>query len=194
MPVGMIDLHGAIMVPVTVSFPTGLAGLFVMLGARQGDCHLVVAGYSPEMLLAVRLFLVTIMSMLITAISVGVTMLQLRPEQPGLFFGTNLVQALKYGFLGAIAGTFLSSISGTYLVFFVPMIDVGILQNPMFGRESIDLWVRSLPGYAPTEVLMDVSFSSRFDTFGMLILAAAYLLAIALLAAVLFRQVMKLRR
>ena len=194
MPVGMIDLHGAVMVPMTVAFLTGLAGMFVMLGARQGDHRLVVAGYSPEMLLGVRLLLITAIGLLITAVSVGVTLLFFRPEQPGLFFAVNLVQALQYGFLGAIAGTFLSAISGTYLMFFFPMIDAGIIQNPMFGRESVDLWVKFLPGYLPTEALMDVSFSARFDTAGTVALALGYLLAIGLVAAVLFRRVMKLRR
>ena len=192
--VGMIDLHGAVMVPMTVAFLTGMAGLFVMLGARQGDHRLVVAGYSPEMLLGVRLLLITGVGLLITAVSVGVTLLFFRPEQLGLFFAVNLIQALQYGFLGAIAGTFLSSISGTYLMFFTPMIDVGIIQNPMFGRESVDLWAKMLPGYLPTEALMDVSFSPRFDSAATLALALSYLLATGLVAAILFRRVMKLRR
>lgn len=191
--VGMTDLHGAVMVPMTVAFLTGLAGLFVMLGARQGDHRMVVAGYSPEILLGVRLLLITTIGLLITTVSVGVTLIFFRPEQLGLFFAVNLVQALQYGFLGSIAGTFLSSISGTYLMFFFPMIDIGIIQNPMFGRETIALWIKFLPGYLPTEVLMDVSYSAHFDTIGPLALAIIYLIGIVLLATTLFRSVMKLR-
>src|SRR3546814_19160530 len=36
-PVGMRNLHGAIMVPMTVSFLAGLLGLFVMIVSRRSE-------------------------------------------------------------------------------------------------------------------------------------------------------------
>ncbi len=84
--------------------------------------------------------------------------------------------------------------SGTYIMFFVPMIDYGFVQNPMFGRESVAWWVRMLPGYGPTEVLVDASFSERFDALHGLVLSLGYVAAAALIAALLFWQVMHARR
>ncbi len=192
--VGTVNLHGAIMVPITVAFLSGILGLFVMLGAREGDRRLVVAGYSPTLLLTVRLVIVAVISLVITAIAVGVTLVSFRPDQLGLFFLANLISALQYGFLGAIVGTFLSAMSGTYLIFFAPMIDVGVLQSPMFSRENIGLWVKFLPGYAPMEMLMDVSFSTSFNTGSFLLISLVYALAIAVAAGILFDRVVAIRR
>ena len=131
---GMPDLHGALMVPMTAAFLSGFVGLFVMFNAREGDRRLVIADYSLSNLLAVRLTMILLLSLAITFLSVGVTLISFRPEQPGLFFLVNLISALQYAFLGAVAGTFLNAISGTYLMFFGPMIDIGLVQNPMFLR------------------------------------------------------------
>ena len=187
-PVGMPDLHGAVMVPMTVAFLAGILGMFVMLSSREADRRLVNAGYPPFLLLLVRLGIITIISVSITILAVGITFIDFVPEQPGLFFLINLVSALQYAFIGAVVGTFLSAMSGTYLMFFMPMIDIGIVQNPMFARGDVDWWVKALPGYTPMEVLMDVSFTPAFDTAGELGLALVYLLGLAAVGATLFWQ------
>ena len=129
--IALPDLHGSLMVPMTVSFLSGLLGLFVMLSAREGDRRLVVAGYSPTLLLVNRLFIVALMALVVTLISVGVTFISFRPEQPLLFFLINLVSALQYGFLGAVAGTFLGAMSGTYLI---RAVSVGV---PSRGQDQV---------------------------------------------------------
>lgn len=188
-PVGMVKLHGALMVPMTVAFLGGILGLFVMLSSREADRRLVASGYPLVLLLAVRLSIISMLSFLVTLIAVGVTLIDFRPPQPGLFFATNLVSALHYAFIGAVAGTFLSAMSGTYLMFFLPMIDLGLVQNPMFPRESVAWWVKALPGYTPMEVLLDVSFSDGFDTASDLAIALAYLAALVALGMTLFWRV-----
>ncbi len=144
--VGMADLHGALMVPMTVAFLAGILGLFVMLSSREADRRLVSAGYPLGRLLAVRLGIVAGMTLVITLIAVGVTLIDFRPPQLGMFFLVNLLSALHYAFLGAVVGTFLSPMSGTYLMFFVPMIDIGLIQNPMFPRDAVAWWAQLLPG------------------------------------------------
>jgi hypothetical protein len=71
-------------------------------------------------------------------------------------------------------------------MFFMPMIDIGIVQNPMFVRGEVAWWVKALPGYTPMEVLMDVSFTPGFDTSAELALALIYLLGLAAIAGTLF--------
>lgn len=179
-PVGMAKLHGAIMVPMTVAFLSGILGLFVMLTSREADRRLVASGYPLLLLLAVRLALITALSLLITALAVGFTLIDFRPPQLGLFFLINFISALHYAFIGAVVGTMLSAMSGTYLMFFLPMIDLGLLQNPMFPRDNVSWWVTLLPGYTPMGVLIDVSFSDGFDTGVELAVALLYLAALAL--------------
>ncbi len=186
---GMPDLHGALMVPMTVAFLSGFVGLFIMYNAREGDRRLVIAGYSLGTLLAVRLTMILALSLMITLLAVGVTLLSFRPEQFGLFIVANLISAMQYAFIGAVAGTFLSAISGTYLMFFAPMIDIGLVQNPMFPRDSVQWWAKLLPGYAPMEMLTDVSFTAGFDTLSFLGFSLLYTLAFAAIAAVLFTRV-----
>lgn len=128
-PVGMLKLHGAIMVPMTVTFLGGILGLFVMLSSREADRRLVAAGYPLLLLLAVRLSIIAALSLLIMVIAVGVTLIDFRPPRLGLFFAINFVAALHYAFIGAVAETLLSAMSGTYLMF-MPMIDLCLVQNP----------------------------------------------------------------
>lgn len=185
-PVGMVNLHGAVMVPITVAFLAGILGMFVMLSSREADRRLVHAGYPPFLQLLVRLGIITIISFFITLLAVAITVIDFVPEKPGLFFLINLVSALQYAFIGAVVGTFLSAMSGTYVMFFMPMIDIGMVQNPMFARGDVDWWVKALPGYTPMEVLMDISFTPAFDTAGEFTLALVYLLGLTAVTGALF--------
>ncbi len=54
--------------------------------------------------------------------------------------------------------------------------------------------MKLLPGYTPTNVLVDVSFSDGFDTGGDLAVALAYLAALALIGAFAFWLVTVPRR
>ncbi|MGB3683965.1 MAG: hypothetical protein WA990_15925 [Rubrobacteraceae bacterium] len=189
----MARLHGAIMVPITVTLLSGLLGLFVMLSSREADRRLVAAGYPGPLLLAVRLAMVAGMSVLITLISVGVSLIDFRPEKPGLFLLANLIAALHYGFIGAIIGTFLSALGGTYLVFFIPMIDLGVVNDPMFTGGNVSGWATLLPGYTPMKVLLDVSFTGGFDTGRELAVALVYLVVLAALATFAFWRATRAR-
>ena len=78
--------------------------------------------------------------------------------------------------------------SGTYLMFFAPMIDVGLIQNPMFPRGAIDWWVQLLPGYWPMELLLDASFTPGFDRGDAFFFSVLYLAAVAAVGVVAFRH------
>jgi len=187
-PVGMRDLHGAVMVPLTVSFLAGILGMFVMIVSREGDRRLVSAGFPAFNLLLSRLAVIAGLSLAITMISVAATLPGFVPEQLPPFFLVILVSALQYAFIGAAVGMFLSPMSGTYLMFFAPMIDVGLIQNPMFPREAVAGWVQLLPGYWPMEVLLDASFTSRFDEGAALVASLLYLAALLAIGLLAFRH------
>jgi hypothetical protein len=185
-PVGMRSLHGAIMVPMTVSFLAGILGMFVMIVSREGDRRLVRAGIAPLNLLLARLTVIAGLSLVITTVSVLATLPGFVPDQWPLFALVNLVSALQYAFIGATVGMFLSAMIGTYLMFFAPMIDIGLIQNPMFPREAVPPWVRLLPGYWPMEVLLDAAFTPSFDEGAALAVSLLYLGCVAAIGVLAF--------
>jgi hypothetical protein len=69
----MVDVHGAVMVAITVAFLAGLAGLFVVLGSAEADRRLVIAGFKPREVLAARLGVIVLAAVLVSAVSLAVT-------------------------------------------------------------------------------------------------------------------------
>lgn len=68
----MIDVHGAIMVPITVAFLAGLAGLFVVLGSAEADRRLVLAGFRTREVLGARLGVIVLAAVLVTVVALVV--------------------------------------------------------------------------------------------------------------------------
>lgn len=54
------------------------------------------------------------------------------------------------GAIGALAGALVGRLGGAYLMFFLPMMDIGVAQNPMFFDSAPQGWATVLPGYGPT--------------------------------------------
>ena len=59
-----------------------------------------------------------------------------------------------------------SKLAATYLMLFLVMTDLGIVQNPMFGDGTSGSWAALLPGYGPSRVMVDGAFSPGFHTWG----------------------------
>jgi hypothetical protein len=76
----------------------------------------------------------------------------------------------------------LSRLGATYLIFFLVMTDLGVVQNPMFGDGTPADWAVVLPGYGPMLVMLDGAYPSSFHVFGQLVLSVAW--AVGLGAAV----------
>jgi hypothetical protein len=184
----MQAVHGATMAAITIAFLAGLCGLFIMQSARDADRRLVVAGFRPAEVVAPRLVLIGLTTALVVAVSVAVTAVSFTPAQWWAFTLANLLVGVTYASLGALAGVLLGTLGGTYFMFFLPMIDLGIAQTPMFGDGAPDGWAELLPGYAAGRVLVDSSFSPSLHAGGELALALVWALAgLALVAWVLLR-------
>ncbi len=184
----MIDVHGAIMVPITVGFLAGLAGLFVMLGSAEGDRRLALAGFRASEVLAARLGVIGTAALLTTAVTLGVTALDFAPQAWGSFAGATLLVAITYGLLGVLVGSLFGRLGGLYVMFLLPFLDVGLAQNIMFDVAPPD-WAHFMPAYGAVQVLVDGAFTATFDQTGPLVIAVAWLAAIAGTAAVVFHRV-----
>ena len=186
----MRDIHGADMAGITIAFLAGLCGLFIVQSAREADRRLVVAGFTPLEAVVPRLLVLASATALVVTVSVAVTALSFEPRQWLPFAAANVLIGLTYAGLGGLAGGAMGQLGGAYFMFFMPMIDLGIAQNPMFGDSDPDAWATWLPGYGATRMLVDASFSDSFHAWGELVIALAWALgALAALGLVLRRQV-----
>ncbi len=129
----MRQVHGASMVAITIAFLAGLCGLFVMQSAREADRRLVVAGLRPMETIAARFAVLAAATGLVVVVSLTVTALSFTPQRWLGFIVANLLIGLIYACIGALAGAGLGRLGATYFMFFLPMVDLGIAQNPMFG-------------------------------------------------------------
>jgi hypothetical protein len=190
----MRDIHGADMAAITVAFLAGLVGVFVMQSARQADRRLVVAGFRPGEALAPRFFVLGAAAALVVAVSVAVTALSFTPKLWAAFIAGNLLIAFIYATLGALAGAAVGKLGATYLLLFGAMLDLGIVQNPMFGSGEPPAWGVALPGYGPGRVIIDAAFSDHFHAWGALAIAVAWALTSAVAVLFLLRRVVAIDR
>ena len=100
----MIDVHGAIIVPITVAFLGGLAGLFVVLGSAHADRRLVIAGYRPREVLVARLGVIVLGGNPSERGVAAVTALSFAPQPWGIFASATMIVALAYAMIGVVIG------------------------------------------------------------------------------------------
>jgi hypothetical protein len=84
---------------------------------------------------------------------------------------------------GALAGALLDKLAATYLILFLVLVDLSVMQTPMF-HASPARFAELLPGYGPTRVMLEGSYSHAFNAGFELGLAFAW--AVALVTAVYF--------
>jgi hypothetical protein len=184
----MRDVHGAVMAGLAIAFVAGLVGVFAMQSALQGDRRLVMAGFRPGEAIGARLIVLGAVTGLVVAVSAGVTALNFDPAS-----WTRLVAALAltgaiYAAIGALAGAFLDKLAATYLILFLVMADLGVVQNPLFGDGAPDGWAVILPAYGPVRMMVDGAFSSQFHAFGELLASLAWVGALGTAVYLLLRR------
>ncbi len=186
--VSMIDVHGALMVPITIAFLAGLAGLFVVRGSLQADARLALAGFHSREILASRFGTISLAALLTTAVSLAVTAVDFEPEAWAWFAIGNALVALTYGMVGVLVGVLFGRLGGLYVMFLIPFIDVGLGQNVMFSAAPPD-WGIFLPARGSARVLVDAAFTPGFDQTQSLILALAWLVGLAAVSSVVFHHI-----
>lgn len=186
--ISMIDVHGAIMVPITVGFLAGLAGLFVVQGSLDADARLSIAGFRAREILASRLGIIGMAVLFTTAVSLAVTAVDFTPQNWGWFALGNVMVAATYGMVGVVVGALFGQLGGLYVMFLLPFIDVGIAQNVMFSAAPPD-WGVLLPARGAVQVLVDAAFTPGFDQASGLWLAVAWLVGLVVATGVVFRRV-----
>lgn len=170
----MKDLHGAVMAGIAITFAVGLCGVFIMQSAIQGDRRLVIAGYGAGETALARMALLGADAVLVVAVSIAVTSYFFTPQAWLTFVSAALLLAVIYGVLGALFGALLDKLAATYLMLFLVMTDLGIVQNPMFGDGVPGKLAVVLPGYGPMRQMVDGAYSSQFHADGPLALGIVW--------------------
>lgn len=183
----MVDVHGAIMVPITVAFLAGLAGLFVVLGSAEADRRLVIAGYRPSEVLTARLGVIVLAAVLVSAVSLMVTAASFEPQVWVTFGLATIAVALTYAMIGVVVGPLVGRLGGLYLMFLLPFLDVGLAQNIMFDAAP-PAWAAWMPAHGAVRVLVDGAFTASFDETTGLLLAIAWLVGITAAGAAVFHR------
>lgn len=178
-------MHAATMAPIGIASLSMLAGLFVVVDARAGDQRLTLAGLRTGAVLTARLTIVALAALLATAASLGVTAIVFDAHQWWVYAGANALIAVTYGLLGVLLGPIFGKVNGVFIAFLVPFLDIGIGQSPMLRTEPA-AWAQYLPGYGGVRVLIDGALTATFDETRTLLLALAWLAALALAATALF--------
>lgn len=182
----MPDVHAAIMVPIAVSFLAGIVGLFVMLDASKNDSRLLVAGLPAFVVASSRIVIMLVLSLIVALVSIAVTLMNFSPGDLAGFVAGNVVIGVSYAFIGAIAALVVGRLGGAYLMFFVPMVDVGIFQDPMFVSGDQALWMKLLPGFGGTRMVIDAGFTGAMDDWTALAAGLAWAATLGVVACVLF--------
>lgn len=184
----MVDVHGAIMVAITVAFLAGLAGLFVVLGSAEADRRLVIAGFRPAEVLTSRLGVIVLAAVLVSGVSLAVTAVSFTPRVWITFALATVAIAITYAMIGVVIGPLVGRLGGLYLMFLLPFLDLGLAQNIMFDAAP-PAWAAAMPGYGAVRVLVDGAFTPTFDETTGLLFALAWLVGITAAAVGVFHRV-----
>ncbi len=173
----MKDLHGAGMGGLAIGFCAAVVGVFVMQSALQGDRRLVIAGYRPGETVIPRLVVVLAATALVVAVAAITTALNFTPESWPPLLAALVLLGLIYAGIGALAGAVLDRLAATYLMLFLVMVDIGVVQTPMFNETPPEgAWL--LPGYGPSRVMYDAAFSDTFHAGGELLIGIGWLVVL----------------
>lgn len=200
MPVALVDgarhftsmialrhIHAGEMAAIASALLAGVAGLFVVTGATDGDRRLVLAGFRPRQVLAGHLGVVAGAALLTSAVSIAVSALFFSPQFWAEYVGAIVLIALTYAMIGVLFGPLVGRLGGLYLLLLLSIVDVGYGQTVMFNPLP-PAWGAYLPTRGAGRLLVDGSFTTGFEQYGSLLLAFGWLALLSAGAALTFRH------
>lgn len=185
--VDIATIHAGTMTPMAIASLAMLAGVFIVVDAAAADQRLHLAGIRTGVMLVGRLALVAAAVGLSTIVALAVTATVFTPRQWVTYIVANLLIAVTFGLFGVLIGPVFGRVSGAFLAFVIPFLDLGIAQSPML-RGTPPIWAHYLPGYAGIRVLVDASVTGGFDEASAIVMALGWIVVLAIGAALVFRH------
>lgn len=183
-------IHPGTMAPDAIASLTALVGVFIVLDARAGDRRLVLAGQRVITALATRVVLVVLASLGVTLVSLAVTASVFSAEQWAVYALGSLVLAITYGLIGMLLGPVFGRVSGVFMAFLLPFIDLGLGQSPMLGGAPAR-WAHWMPGYPGMRVLIDGGLTPGFDEGRTVAAALAWIVVLTGVVLLVLRRTVK---
>ena len=206
MPVALVDgarqfttmiplrhIHAGEMAAIASALLAGIAGLFVVTGAIDGDRRLVLAGLRPRQVLAGHLGVIVGAALLTSAVSIAVSAAFFSPQFWPEYIAAIVLVALTYAMIGVLLGPLVGRLGGLYLLLLLSIVDAGYGQTVMFHPVP-PAWGGYLPARGPGRLLVDGSFTSGFEQYRSLFVALAWLAALTVAAALTFRRQIGVRQ
>jgi hypothetical protein len=147
----------------------------------------VLAGFRPSDVLAARVGVITGATIVVTATSLAVSAAFLSPALWVEYAGADLLIALTYAMVGVLLGPLVGRLGGLYVLLLMSIVDVGYGQSVMFHPQP-PTWGAFLPARGAGRLLLDGAFTTRFEQYGHLLLALAWLGALSIAAVFTFRH------
>jgi hypothetical protein len=183
----MKALHGPGMAGLMVAFVGALVGVFVTRSSLQGDRRLVLAGLRPREAVLSRLTVLAAATVIALAVSAAIMATVFDPASWPPVIGALALTGLVYAAIGALVGALLDKLPAIYLILFLAMTDLGVVQSPMFHATPVSFaWL--LPGYPLDRLLYAGAFGHGFHATGVLLIALEWLVALALAVYVVLRR------
>lgn len=183
----MKALHGPEMAKFTVAFVAALVGAFVTRASLQGDRRLVVAGFRPHEAVVARLLVLAVATGVVAAVSALVTALSFSPASwPPVIAALALI-GLIYAEIGALVGALLDRLAAIYLILFLVLADLSVVQTPMF-HAAPSRFAPLLPGYGPTRAMLEGAFSHTFNAGNALLLGLAWVMSLGIAVYLVLRR------
>ena len=183
-------IHPGTMAPEAIASLAALVGVFIVLDARAADRRLVLAGQRASVAVATRVALVMLAAVVATVVSLAVTATVFTAEQWAVYGLGSVVIAVTYGLIGMLLGPIFGRVSGVFIAFLLPFIDLGLGQSPMLGGDPAD-WALWMPGYGGMRVLIDGGLTAGFDEGPMLGVALAWIVLLAGAVVALLRRTIR---
>lgn len=171
-------VYGVLLAPLAASLVAGITGLFVAQ-AGDADRRLVVAGFRSWQVAAARLALLAGVALAATVAAVAVLWTTTVPEQPAWYVVGTFLAAFTYGLVGALLGSTLDRLPGTYVLLFGPSLDFFLYQNPT--ATDSPAWAAWTPSGHAATLALDAGLTASVDT-APLLPALGYALVVAVLA------------
>jgi hypothetical protein len=174
----MRALHGPGMAALMIAFLAALLGVFVMHSALAGDRRLVLAGLSAREAVLARMTVLGAATAAAVLVSTTIMGVVFTPASWPPVIAALALTGLIYAAIGALIGALLDKLAATYLILFLVMSDLGVVQSPMFHPTPVRFaWL--LPGYPTDRVLYDGAFAHSFQATGALLLALGWLILLS---------------
>ena len=188
----MKALHGPGMAGLMVAFLAALVGVFVTHSALQGDRRLVLAGLLAHQAVLARGIVLGAATLVAVLVSAAMMALVFTPASWPPVIAALVLTGLTYAAIGGLIGALLDKLPAVYLILFLVMTDLGVVQSPMFHATPIGLaWL--LPGYPLDRLLYAGAFSHSFHATGALLIALGWLGALMAAAFLVLRRTVAMR-